>query len=272
MTRHQWNWLAGGALFVAGAWVAQLKAFGGVPSGLRALPIIGDWAAFSYSHEYAIYGLLLVVAAFAKLRSLSRTRDERTKAIQAVLDVIQVEVMKSPTRFNPRDYRVTLFRRKKWSWRGWMNHRREFPTARPWSGWLVPIARSGDDSVSSTTRFFAPAAQVANGHGVCGTAWLKGSADIHSLPSINQTSNEADVLAYSTGAHISVEEVRHRAAAGQSLARALVGERVRTKLTRRWGVVVYDSIDPVPIIDDTNRSGHKVGLQSLALLIEEYGQ
>jgi len=274
MSRRVWSKAASTALFLAGAWIAHVKTVGASPEYLKGLPLpIARALGIAYAYEFVVYGGLLLAAFVAMAISLSRTKSERLRAIRLVLDALQVEVMKIPQTYNPQDYRVTLFRHRRWSMRGWWTHRREFADARPWSGWLVPTARSGDEPFSSMTRFFAPRRHrqgIANGHGVCGTAWLRGSSDVSGLPAVERNSSQPVLEAYGTGAHISAEEAGRRAAAGQSLARAMFAERVRTKLTPRWGVLVYDSVDPAPVIDDANRSGHKVGLQSLTLIIEEY--
>jgi hypothetical protein len=273
VSRHRLNLAAGTIVLVAGAMLAIAKQ---VDVAVLATLPGSSWLQWAHRHAGYIYGALLVVALILKLVALRRTRSERLKTLRRILDALQAEVMKTPRTYNPENYRVTVFRRAAWSLRGWTQHRKKSSPQRvwPWSGWLVPVARSGD-SQTSATRFCAPKTIPqgnGTGHGICGTAWLVGQADAAGLPLLSRDSSDAEITMYSNRTHICENEVRARLADGRSLARALYAERIAPKGQPNWGVVIYDSVDPVDIVDDLNRSGHTVGILSLAIAIEEFGR
>lgn len=71
------------------------------------------------------------------------------------------------------------------------------PTKHPWSGWLVPIARSGYTSQKARSVFWAP----DSGHkaeGVAGIAWAKGGDMVHfeKLPRITQQTSQSNKEKY----------------------------------------------------------------------------
>lgn len=273
VSRYRLKLIADGTILIASALLAVAKQVDA--DALSTIPG-ASWLKWAHGHAGYIYGVLLVLALLFRLLSLRRTRVERLKALRQILVALQAEVMKTPQTYNPENYRVTLFRWAKWSFRGWLQHRKTRLRRRlwPWSGWLVPVARSGENHFSST-RFCAPRSMPqghVTGHGICGTAWLVGQADASGLPLLMTNSLKSDVALYSSQTHICENEVSARIADGRSLARALYAERISPKGKPNWGVVIYDSVDPVAIIDAKNRSGHRVGLLSLAIAIEEYGR
>lgn len=252
-------------LFAAGAWLAQIAKVGPLVQGYPLLP----WL---YAHPLQMWLAILALALAAKIAALWRTRTERHRAIHRILDALVAEVMDTPQNFNDQNYRTTLFRFHRWSWKGWWASKGW--SAWPWSGWLVGMVRSGSDSPKCATIFLAskPRQGAYSGHGVCGTAFLLGLSNVESLPILSAQSPSSDIAAYAAGSFISVAEVQQRIQTGRSLAAALHAERISVGKIRKWGVLVYDSIDPAPIIRADKESAHKLGLQSLSLVIEEFSQ
>ncbi|WP_318513499.1 hypothetical protein [Photobacterium leiognathi] len=86
-----------------------------------------------------------------------------------------------------------LFRRKYWQ-------TKYFPwtaTKHPWSGWLVPIARSGYTNQKARSVFWAPDSG-RKAEGVVGIAWAKGGDMVHfeKLPRITKQSSDRNKEKY----------------------------------------------------------------------------
>ncbi|NUQ01148.1 MAG: GAF domain-containing protein [Armatimonadetes bacterium] len=140
---------------------------------------------------------------------------------------------------------------KPWTWR-WSCAEYRWP----WSGWLVPVARSGHLTQKTKTRFLAP--DDGQAEGVAGYAWTtKETVTICNLPDLNDESRIDDnaVETYAAQTHTSVDWVRARRAQKGNFARSLVGIPVLVK-QKPWGVIVVDSDR-----DDITHRGH---LNSLA--------
>ena len=266
--------LSAAALFLASVWSAHVLDVG--PGPLDGYGRLGEF--FSTFYERATYNylmLMLLSAAFfswASYVKYSRTR----QAMYKLLDAIVAEVMNTPQTFNSQDFRVTLFVHKRFSLRGFLSQAPSRNLIRCRSihciGWLVPYARSGDDRRGGSC-FRAPLVAnqgQASGHGVCGTAWILGECYVDGLPALARASGDAQRRKYATKAHMTFEEVCSRLSAGRSLARSYCAERISTSQAPRWGVLVYDSVDPAPVIDEGNKKAHSLSLQAVSLLLEEY--
>ncbi|MFM4920273.1 hypothetical protein ACEUCL_21205 [Aeromonas dhakensis] len=146
------------------------------------------------------------------------------------------------------NHRVTLFKYQKWyfglifnkkywssKWFPWTFERN------PWSGWLVPIARSGYTSFDARAVFWAPNSSKKS-EGVAGIAWAKGGNMIHfeKLPKISATTSEQNKEKYCQSTKINRGFldacIREGAFPSRSfLAFALLVEG------EQWGVIVIDS-------------------------------
>jgi hypothetical protein len=269
ISRHRLKAFAAALVIFSGLLIAISKQ---LSQELTTFPPWLQWyAKWIFDRAVLIYLFLMLLAAILRLWASIRTEKDRRKALSRVLDALLAEVMTTPDTYNAQDHRVTLFVHRRWSWAGWREHRKRICQITPWSGWLTPIARSSDLPSSSTFHAprICPQGQT-QGHGICGTAWLLGRADASGLPDLRGKFNPNDVGLYALSAHMCQDEVQQRVDKNRSVARALYAERVTPKGKPHWGVVIYDSVDPRPIIDERNRAGHRVGLQSLALVIEEY--
>ncbi len=270
MTKRSLNWIAGFLLFCSGAWLAHVKAVGPIP--WNEYPSISKAVTPLYTHHFAIYFVLLLASGLTKGWALFREAGTKKAHVQKLLDGLVGEVMKTPSTFGAQDYRVTLYEYQRICFRAWLQSWRNDRARGLLKGWLVPYARSGGEGWSKKTYFDAPKTSKQGqikGHGITGTAWIKGEATASNLPSVTAVSGPTLRRRYCEGACIDDSELQRRLNEGKSLAPALWAERLSTKHRPKWGVLVYDSIDPQPIIDDSNMAGHRLGLLALALVLEE---
>jgi hypothetical protein len=128
-------------------------------------------------------------------------------------------------------HRVTLFRYYRWRFcfRRW-----------PWSGWLVPVERSGHTTRRTGVAFKAPD-NADQAEGVAGVTWASRELlPVESLPILDNSSSEADIQTYATRTWVSEKWIEHALGHGKILARSYVGIPVLVKGVR-WGVLVLDS-------------------------------
>jgi hypothetical protein len=138
----------------------------------------------------------------------------RWNAIQVVLDGFRDNVYRQEFRSDPYHYhRVTLFKHVPVSvgLRIW-----------PWSGWLVPMARSGHTNQNVLSVFKAPD-DGDNAEGVAGLAWIsKECVYISALPEISTASSEDLVKEYAEYTNVSVAFVQRRIDKKRSNPRSLI--------------------------------------------------
>lgn len=198
----------------------------------------------------AVYGLIVGAIIYCLGFIGRRSRSPKDwKLIQYLLDKAQ-EIAYPQEVINDakHEHRVTLFRyqsvalvkhwtRKRkgvssiiWPW-GEMN---------PWSGWLVPIRRSGHTSQNSRTRFLAR--ENGTSEGVCGLAW---SADktmvLRGLPKVS-AQNKHNRQLYADSTNCSKEMIdymlEHNGGTPPPRSIGAIPVWVKGKL---WGVLVFDS-------------------------------
>lgn len=126
--------------------------------------------------------------------------------------------------------------------------------------WLVAIARSNETDQGKITWFRIDGGSGCTG--VCGQAWYSGSHSVFDLPEVRPQSPDADIDQYANRTQVSVEKIRKMLRRDRkTLARAILALRLRTN-GRRWGVLVFDSLDPAQI-DDTE-------VQRFVYLLQEH--
>ena len=181
--------------------------------------------------------------------------------------------MRTPGTYNEQDYRVTLYKYQWFSARAFFSQELRKWKNIHWTGWLAPYVRSGDQPMSNKTFFRAPATSKqgqTSGHGVCGTAWILGEYKTDGLPKITKASGAAQRRKYCDRTYITDDELSARLSAGRSLAQSFLAERLSTTHRKRWGVLIYDSVDTAAVVDNTNETGHRLGLQALSIVLEEH--
>jgi hypothetical protein len=129
------------------------------------------------------------------------------------------------------EHRVTLFKRVQWHWclRKW-----------PWSGWLVPVERSGHTTRRTSAAFRAPD-DANEAEGVAGATWASKSAvPVPELPDLSGQPSPEDVADYAKKTYVSKEWVEAYIKRGRPLAKSFLGIPVDVS-GKRWGVIVLDS-------------------------------
>jgi GAF domain len=126
--------------------------------------------------------------------------------------------------------RVTLFKhvRFRWALCKW-----------PWSGWLIPMERSGHTTQRSRTAFLVPDnADLVQG--IAGQTWAQNRVVmVNELPDLNESPAPELFEQYARKTWVSVRWLQSRSQHG----RAFCGIPVEVK-GRMWGVIVIDSRSP----------------------------
>lgn len=148
-------------------------------------------------------------------------------AVKFSLDEIQKIAFTMGDSDGQHHHRVTLFKYVPWAWclRRW-----------PWSGWLVPVERSGHTTRSGVSYFKAPDA-ADQAEGIAGLTWARRrTVGVSDLPELTAQSSNAELQTYATSTGLSIEQVKDKLPKARSFAGipVEVGGRV-------WGVIVLDS-------------------------------
>jgi hypothetical protein len=119
----------------------------------------------------------------------------------------------------------------------------------PWTGWLVPVERSGDVTQSPHVIFHAPQDDPKRAEGVAGHVWkTRECVYISQLPDLNRSSSEKTVRSYASKTNINPEFLKSKLKSGKEFARSFWGIHVECK-GKTWGVIVIDSRNP-EIVDN----------------------
>ncbi|MBV8214043.1 MAG: hypothetical protein JOZ08_12585 [Verrucomicrobia bacterium] len=158
--------------------------------------------------------------------------------------------IKSPTD-TTHHKRVTLFQYKKR-----ITFRDDGPTRHwyflgfDWSGWLIPVQRSGHTTRRTSTAFWAPDA-ADKVQGIAGVTWANNQRSVREdLPDISQNSSTEDLKKYADDSWLTVEWLEKKLVRkGSGWPRALYGIPVEVE-GKLWGVIVLDSRDvKIPNLD-----------------------
>lgn len=196
---------------------------------------IGETLAAFQSNAWLI--IFFSTCAIVVLNIVSRLIGEpwRWNAVQLVLDKFRDSVYLESFPGDPVHYhRVTLFKHVQFlaRFKSW-----------PWSGWLVPMARSGHTNQISNSIFKAPD-DADKAEGVAGLAWSsKQTESISQLPEISKTSAEDILLEYSTATNVNVGVVKRRLQKSRPNPRSLIAVPIEVNNRVKW-IVVLDSRSP----------------------------
>lgn len=173
--------------------------------------------------------------------------------LQTLLDEFQAVAYRRFKDHVKDDHRVTLFkyRRLSWVWNTPMT-KGNWPWKRgrlPWSGWLVPVLRSGITSKKTKAIFLVP----DNGNqaeGVAGRAWASNSIIVSDrLPPLTAQSSEMQINRYATRTYCPSEIVRDYVKQNRPLPRSIGAIPIEVG-NRPWGVLVLDSRDENGVTDE----------------------
>lgn len=196
--------------------------------------------------------------------------------LQRHLDGLQKVGFPNHQQENPERHRVTLFRRKRWCFRSPLPKGDRccgFPWGKgrwPWSGWLVPVLRSGDRGKISKTAFFAPLNDSDRAEGVAGRCWSNKATEKQvGLPEAKKNGSAAEFEAYSARTGMPVWMVKQYADNDRRLPRAILSYPVHTESGDLWGVLVFDSQRGDSIDDQKAWSAFDAVTAPLATLLKE---
>ena len=166
--------------------------------------------------------------------------------VHSILDEFRGHAFRTETFSDPLHYhRVTLFKyvgvkfllaRESWRSRFWPWGKGRYP----WSGWLVPITRSGHTTKISSTVFLAPD-DADNAEGIAGQTWaLNSSLPVKDLPDLQGNPTQEQIVDYGRRTFVSEDWLRTRLGNDKPLPQSLHGIPVEVK-GKPWGVLVLDS-------------------------------
>ena len=229
------------------------------------LPSILDWA-----NEHIVWLLLLgVFVGLCDWVMASVGSPKSRQGVEHCLNALQQRIFDAVNDTPPDLHRVTLFRRARWVWPWsykWEFKRNGYDGIRwPWSGWLVPVARSGHAPGKSKTILFAPDGGDG-GEGVAGYTWrCKNCIWIENLPTVRAGCATSVIQDYARATYSTQKWVKQRADKGVKLARSICGIPIEVD-SKIWGVVIVDSQNTSLIAQEEIEKEHLM----LAKLMEEF--
>lgn len=222
-----------------------------VLSRVESLNFVGHFV--DTNGYWLLPAILLVIPGLEwvrrKLESVNTWR-----IVEAILEDFRNKVFDDKDDDPLHHHRVTLFKKVTCSFR----FRRW-----PFSGWLIPVARSCHTTRRNASRFLAPD-DADRAEGVAGNAWTrKKMFVVENLPDLSQESPEFQFNDYAEKSRISVSSVKK----GLPRARSLCGFPIRVA-GAQWGVIVIDSRDPVLDLDKV-RAHYETSTLILQKLLEK---
>lgn len=166
--------------------------------------------------------------------------------LQQIMDAMQCGIF--PKGNHLARNRVTLFRWQRFLPR--IRHHGQYVL--PWSGWLVPIVRSGHTSQTSDAVFMARQA-TDKAEGIAGRSWAtRSNVLVTNLPQPTLADTEG-IQAYAEGSFIPESFLRARLLERKAISRSFLAIPVESR-GRISGVIVIDSVEPFAV---TNRTPGK---------------
>jgi hypothetical protein len=169
--------------------------------------------------------------------------------VRAILDQLRVHAFKPTQGELQQSNRVTLFKHVRWRWAlcKW-----------PWSGWLIPVERSGYTTRKTDTVFRAPDdGDLAEG--VAGRAWAsEGLVSKSNLPNVNADSPLQEQKRYADETYMSLDTLKRRLDGKKAVALSLTAFPVEVK-NKVWGVIVFDSRSKQPFPEEAIENFRLVG-------------
>ncbi len=224
----------------AGAWLVRLSPEEALAYGTQ----VSKAAEFLRSNS-AVVVSLPIVAGGAKYALERLTRSWVRQIIHSLLTDYR-EKMFGNLPGAKHHHRATLFVHRRFSlWKTlpWKRKRH------PWSGWLVPIVRSGHATQKMRTKFLAPD-EADLKEGVAGMTWSnRAIVTVIELPNLDSRSNDAEIQRYSLATACQDHWVRNRIKRGESLPSSLRGIPIEVN-NNFWGVVVLDSRESNAFTED----------------------
>jgi hypothetical protein len=236
------------------------------------LPILGkclDWV--QESGWWLVLGLALTIAS-AKVACSLIGQPWVWQALHSILDEFQKNAFRIEGNDPLHYHRVTLFRRVRFRWLLRPRRSRWWPwgTKRmPWSGWLVPVLRSGHTTQRTDAAFLAPD-DADNAEGIVGQTWsCRRVLFLENLPNLEGSPSEADIVEYAHKTWVSKALIEDRLRRRKPCARSFCGIPVEVK-GKPWGAIVLDSRSGNGILNpDPNWPPYRLMSLFLGKLVEK---
>ena len=130
----------------------------------------------------------------------------------------------------------------------------------PWSGWLVPVARSGNMNQRSKVRFLAPGNSML-AQGVAGQAWASGKkkAYVDDLPTLTPGASDDEIEEYAREYAEKCSLPPSWVKKHRTDARSILGIGIPDQGGNVWGVLVFDSERPMMDEADVHKKFRRYG-------------
>lgn len=220
---------------------------------------------------YVLFFVLFVLG-----RYLTRKGDSLAwKTLQSQVDILQKKAFPDLAWDFNDNHRVTLFKYKKWNWvrlrgsvTGLLRGKLPAKVVGPWTGWLVPVIRSGHTGKDTKAIFWTPD-DGRKSEGVAGQCWASDTTVIQpALPSIIQVSSEQNKGRYCRKCNMPRWTLDAYCESNRPLARSISAFPVRNASGDRWGVLVFDSMEPNGVNTEDAQKAFEVVIEPIGVLLE----
>lgn len=150
---------------------------------------------------------------------------------------------------------MTLFKRKSFAWKiRRPGSRKYWPYGAgyfPWSGWLMPVLRSGHTAQTSSSAFLAPSGELSHKvKGVVGRAWAsKNIIVVDNLSKIHQDSAPKTKETYARKTFCEIDWVERCLGRNRQPPRSIGAIPIEVH-GEIWGALVLDSKAPHGVTDE----------------------
>lgn len=229
---------------------------------------------FATFNEYSVYIFILFIFIFCLGKFFSRKGNTLAwRAIQEQINILQyIGFTKKEGDLND-SHRVTLFKYKSWSFARTLTPSGLKSLCKnrvwPWSGWLVPVVRSGHTGKRTKIVFSAPDSG-RKAEGLAGLCWSS-DAVVHEakLPNINNTSSQINKNRYCRKSRFPGWLLELYCKEDRQVARSIFAIPIRNLRGDRWGVLVFDSMQVDGVNVGIVNEAFTIIVNSLGVLLEE---
>lgn len=248
------------ALYVSGRYaygvMGSLMVLLGLLSGADfSRPSFSRWPeeilgiiVFLKDYSLALYFFIVVLFFYSLLAQRAGDPWIREK-IQYLIDGVRDRLYEDFGTDRLDEHRVTLFKRTSFAWKiRRPGSRKHWPYGDgyfPWSGWLMPVLRSGHTAQTSSSAFLAPSGELSHKvKGVVGRAWAsKNTIVVDNLSEIRQDSALRTKESYASKTFCEIDWVERCLDQNRQPPRSIgaIPIEVHGKI---WGALVLDSKAP----------------------------
>jgi hypothetical protein len=227
---HIFGWTAGISAFLIIAIGGMLKVDGW---SYRDWPTLQNALYGTQSRAWWLIPLLVVVSGLSRYIKTKIGSSATWHFVDHLLGQYREALLEKriPAKEDPEHFhRITLFRHVRWRWTfcKW-----------PWTGWMVPVARTGHTTQGAIPRFRANANDPDNAEGIAGQAWARRRmVSIYGLVEVNSETAVADVERYAQRTFMPAKWVNDRRQ--EHHARSFLGIPLEVN-GAPWGSIVVDS-------------------------------